>query len=172
MPPDGATSHPLGDKDAEALIGVMAVLEGHLAAGDLDPRVIAHLSTRVVGPDAGPAELRVALSDLNHRLRSVLGEHDEPPAPGTGPVDLYVGFASEAAARAFTEAVPSAGSPAAVDGRSYDDETVRWQVAVRSTTLPLSAEFDLERGRLLALAAEHGGRDGGWGSPPPPGLTP
>jgi hypothetical protein len=101
----------------------------------------------------------------------VLGEHDEPPVPDPGLVDLYVGFAAQAAAYVFSQAVPSAGAPVAVDGRSYDDETVRWEVSVRSTTLPLSAEFDLERTRLLALAAQHGGRDGGWGSPPPPGLT-
>ena len=91
----------------------------------------------------------------------------EPPVADPGHVDLYVGFAAEVAAQAFAEAVPSAGAPVPVDGRSYDDETVRWQVAVRSTTLPLSAEFDAERGRLLTLAAEHDGRPGGWGSPPP-----
>jgi hypothetical protein len=78
-----------------------------------------------------------------------------------------MGFGDLAGARAFAAAVPSAGSPEAVDGRSYDDETVRWQVAVRSTTLPLSPEFDLERAQLLALAAESGGSDGGWGGPPP-----
>jgi hypothetical protein len=96
----------------------------------------------------------------------VSGEYDEPPAPDSGQVDLYVGFAAEADAQAFAAAV-SADGPVPVSSRSYDDETVRWQVAVRSTTLPLSAEFDLERARLLALAAERGGRDGGWGTPPP-----
>ena len=94
------------------------------------------------------------------------GEYDEPPAPDTGQVDLYVGFAAEADAQAFAAAV-SADGPVPVSSRSYDDGTVRWQVAVRSTTLPLSAEFDAERGRLLTLAAEHDGRPGGWGSPPP-----
>jgi hypothetical protein len=167
MTQNGTTPHPLDRQDAEALIGVMAVLEGHLIAGDLDPLVVDRLSERLVGPDAGAAELRVVLWNLNKRLRYVLGEHDERPAPDPGLVDLYVGFASEADAQAFTEAAPSAGAPVVVDGTSYDDETVRWQVAVRSTTLPLSAEFDVERGRLLALAAGHGGRDGGWGSPAP-----
>jgi hypothetical protein len=160
-------THPLGRQDAEALIGVLAVLEGHLVAGDLDPHVVDRLGERLVGPGAGAAELRVALGNLNQRLRYSLGEHDEPPVPDSGLVDLYLGFAVEADAHAFTDAVPSAGNPMAVDGKSYDDETVRWQVAVRSTTLPLSAEFDLERARLLALAADHGGQDGGWGGPPP-----
>jgi hypothetical protein len=172
MAQNGTTPHPLDRQDAEALIGVMAVLEGHLIAGDLDPLVVDRLSERLVGPDAGAAELRVVLWNLNKRLRYVLGEHDEPPVPDPGLVDLYVGFAAQAAAYVFSQAVPSAGAPVAVDGRSYDDETVRWEVSVRSTTLPLSAEFDLERARLLALAAQHGGRDGGWGSPPPLDLTP
>ena len=154
MAQNGTTPHPLDRQDAEALIGVMAVLEGHLIAGDLDPLVVDRLSERLVGPDAGAAELRVVLWNLNKRLQYVLGEHDQ------------------AAAYVFSQAVPSAGAPVAVDGRSYDDETVRWEVSVRSTTLPLSAEFDLERARLLALAAQHGGRDGGWGSPPPLDLTP
>ena len=163
MADDGPAPNALGRRDAEALIGLLAVLEGHLVAGHLGPHVADSLSERLVGPGAGAAELRVALSSLNQRMRYVLGEYDQPPTPDSGRVDLYVGFAAEDSARAFTAAVPGAGDPVAVDGRSYDDETVRWQVAVRSTTLPLSAEFDLERGRLLALAAERGGRDGGWG---------
>jgi hypothetical protein len=154
-------------QDAEALVGMLAVLEGHLINGDLDAHVVHRLSERLVGPGAGAAELRVALGNLNQRLRYALGEHDEPPTPNAGLVDLYVGFTDMADARAFVEAVPGAVDPVACDGRSYDDETVRWQVAVRSTTLPLSAEFEAERGPLLALAAEHRGSYGGWGTPPP-----
>jgi hypothetical protein len=164
---DDPAPNALGRQDAEALIGLLAVLEGHLINGDLDPHVVDRLSERVVGPGVGAAELRVALGNLSQRLRYALGEHEEPPTPDPGLVDVYVGFATLADARAFSEAVSSAGGPVAVDGRSYDDEAVRWEVAVRSTTLPLSAEFDLERARLLALAAEHGGSGGGWGSPPP-----
>ena len=171
MTQDGTTPHPLDRQDAEALIGVMAVLEGHLITGDLDPNVVDRLSERLVGPDAGAAELRVVLWNLNKGLRYVLEEHDEPPVRDPGLVDLYVGFTAQATAHAFSQAVPSAGAPVAVDGRSYDDETVRWEVSVRSTTLPLSAEFDLERTLLLALAAHHGDRDVGRGSPPPPLLT-
>jgi len=131
---DGIAPNPLGRRDAEAMIGVLALLEGHLINGDLAPHVVDRLSERLVGPGAGAAELRVALANLNQRLRYVLGEHENPPAISTGHVDLYVGFPSEAGARAFTEAVPSAGTPVAVDGRAYDDGTVRWEVAVRSTT--------------------------------------
>jgi hypothetical protein len=48
-----------------------------------------------------------------------------------------------------------------VDGRAYDGE-VRWQVAVRTSELPLSAAFDAQVDRLRSLAAEHGGTYGGW----------
>jgi len=164
---DGAAPNPIGRQDAADLIGLLAVLEGHVIAGDLDPHVVGRLSERLVRPGAGAAELRVALGNLSGRLRYVLGEHDEQPAPDTGEVDLYLGFATEDAARAFAAGVPAAGVPVAVDGRSYDDGTIRWQVAVRSTTLPLTGGFEHERERLLALAAENGGRDGGWGSPGP-----
>jgi regulator of RNase E activity RraB len=49
-----------------------------------------------------------------------------------------------------------------VDGRAYDGD-VGWQVAVRTSELPLSAEFDTQVRQLRALAAEHGGTYGGWG---------
>jgi hypothetical protein len=151
---------------------MLAVLEGHLLTGDLDPHVTGRLGERLVGPGTGPAELRVALANLGQRLRYVLGEYDEPRARDTGLVDLHVGFVAEDSAHAFLAAVRAEGrtatGPVALDGRPYDDDSVRWQGAVRSTTLPLSAEFDVERRRLLALAAQHGGQAGGWGAPPPP----
>jgi hypothetical protein len=37
MTADGAAPHPLGRRDAAALIGVAAVLEGHLVAGTSIP---------------------------------------------------------------------------------------------------------------------------------------
>jgi hypothetical protein len=172
MTQQGVAPNPLGQQDAAALIGVAAVLEGHLLAGDLNPHVVDSLnrhlqSAGLVESGAGPAQLRLALANLNQRLRHVLGEHDQPPAPDTGQVDQYFGFASEAAAQAFAEAArtqrESASSPVAVDGGAYDGE-VRWQVAVRTVELPLSVEFDHHVQRLRALAAGHGGSYGGWGS--------
>jgi hypothetical protein len=35
----------------------------------------------LLAADAGQRDLRQALNDLNHRLRYVLGEYDEPPVP-------------------------------------------------------------------------------------------
>jgi hypothetical protein len=173
MTENGAAPNPLGQRDAASLVGVLAVLEGHLLTGDLDPHVVEHLARRVLPEHpgtAGPAELRLALSDLNHRLRYVLGEYAEPPLLGTGQVALHVGFANEAAARAFADTARTAGervaAPVQVDGRAYDDGSVGWQVDVRTTGLPLSAGFDAHVERLRRLAAEHGGHDGGWSTTP------
>jgi hypothetical protein len=161
----------LGEEDAAALIGVAAVLEGQLLARELDPDLVDSLIRHMAGaglvaPGAGPAELRLALSGLNHRLRYVLGEYDEPPAPPTGEVDQYFGFSSRDPAQDFAGAAramgESAASPVPVDGRAYDGE-VGWQVAVRTMELPLSAGFADHVRRLQALAAEHGGSYGGWG---------
>jgi hypothetical protein len=164
MAADGACPRPLDRRDAVALIGLAAVLEAHLLAGDLDPHVADHLGRRL-GTD-GPPELRLALGDLTQRLRYALGEYDQPPAPDTGEGNHLLGFATRKAARAFAEAVgDSAEAPLEVDGPAYDG-AVRWEVAVRTSELPLSAAFDAQVDRLRSLAAEHGGTYGGWGSLP------
>jgi hypothetical protein len=172
MSHDGMAPRPLGGRDAAALIGVAAVLEGHVVAGDLAPHVLDSLvrhfhGAGLVGAEAGPAELRLAPADLNQRLRYALGEHDEPPAPGTGAADVLFGFASEAAAAAFAGAVGAEGevvaTPVPVDGRSYDGD-VGCQVTVRTAEPPLSSGFDAHLQRLLASAAVHGGTYGGWGA--------
>jgi hypothetical protein len=72
-----------------ALVGILANLEGELMVGDEGddlPDWAAHLAERLgrdglVERDAGQREVRQALNDLNHRLRYVLGEYDEPIAP-------------------------------------------------------------------------------------------
>ena len=110
----------------------------------------------------------MALSNLNHRLRTCSVSTTSRRAPDPGQVDLYFGFAAESAAQAFAEAVPSAGRTGAVDGRSYDDDTValagRRPLDDAARSRPSSTS---SARRLLALAAERGGRDGGWGTPPP-----
>jgi hypothetical protein len=173
MTEPGVASNPLSQPDASALIGVAAALQGHLELGDLSQHVVDSLNRHLhraglVESGAGPAELRLALANLNQRIRHVLGEHDEPPAPDTGQVDQYFGFVSETAAQAFAERARAlrelAAPPVAVDGRAYDGE-VSWQVAVRTVELPLSGQFDHHVQQLGALAAGHGGTYGGWGTP-------
>jgi hypothetical protein len=75
--------------DIAALVGLLAVLEGEVwGGGETDdiPDWAEPLSRRLardglLTEQAGQRELRQALNDLNHRLRYVLGEYDEPPTP-------------------------------------------------------------------------------------------
>jgi hypothetical protein len=164
--------NPLGQQDAAALIGVTAVLQGHLLTGGLSANLVDSLNRHLhkaglVESDSGPAELRLALANLTDRIRYALGEYDEPPPPDTGQVDHYIGFASRTAAQAFAEASAAQGEsvapPVPVNGRAYDGD-VNWQVAVRTAELPLSVAFDHRLKRLRQLAARDGGSYGGWGS--------
>lgn len=82
--------------DVAALIGLLATLEGELMAPD--PAGTDHVPEWAEGfagrltrdglltAPAGNRELRQALDDLNHRLRYVLGEYDDPPEPTPAPV--------------------------------------------------------------------------------------
>src|SRR3954470_24880806 len=77
------------------LIGVTAVLEGHLLAGELSAHLIDSLNRHLhraglVESDAGPTELRLTLANLTERVRYALGEYDEPPPPDNGQVDHYI----------------------------------------------------------------------------------
>jgi len=73
MDPEPCT-RPISKVDAVALIGVLAVLQGHALAGDLDGRIIVKLSERVGVRE--PAELQAGLDGLNQRLRFALGDYD------------------------------------------------------------------------------------------------
>jgi hypothetical protein len=76
----------LPQRDAAALIGILAVLEGEHLAGYLDEDLSRRLGERLqrvglLGDDWQPRELRQALNDMNHRIRYALGEYDDPPFP-------------------------------------------------------------------------------------------
>jgi hypothetical protein len=76
-------------RDVAAVVGLLATLEGELMVAlqrDALPDWAAPLAHRLgrdglLGEYAGQREVRQALNDLNHRLRYVLGEYDEPIAP-------------------------------------------------------------------------------------------
>lgn len=62
--------------DATALIGVLANIAGHAAAGDVTPEAMAHLQRRLAA-DLGvrtSASLDELLSMINQRLRRALEE--------------------------------------------------------------------------------------------------
>ena len=69
----------MDDRDLTALIGILAVLEGELAGGEVSPHLAARIRERLervalVAPGGTAGEVRQALDDLNQRLRSALGE--------------------------------------------------------------------------------------------------
>jgi hypothetical protein len=73
-------------QDTAALIGLLAVLEGEIWAGEVSPHLRDRIGRRLtrealVGPSPTERDLRQAINDLNHRLRYALGEYDELPSP-------------------------------------------------------------------------------------------
>jgi len=65
--------------DVVALIGVLATIAGHAAAGDVTPEATAHLQRRLAA-DLGvhtSASLDELLTTVNQRLRRALGEPEE-----------------------------------------------------------------------------------------------
>jgi len=82
-PPD-AVPNPLQRRDAEVLIGILAVLDGEIWGGSLDERTTSKVAERLVQhglftADHSRNEVHQALDDLNQRLRYALGEYDSPP---------------------------------------------------------------------------------------------
>ncbi|WEO76370.1 hypothetical protein BJQ94_13480 [Cryobacterium sp. SO2] len=82
--------HPLSRRDAAALIGILANLEGLVWVSRIDDDDVEMLRGRLkqdgattpVSAGAGPrVQLRQALNDLNQRLRYTLGEYNSPPDP-------------------------------------------------------------------------------------------
>lgn len=85
--PDLTPRAPRHD-DAAALIGLLAKIEGQLMVEGRDgvPSWAQPFAARLAqdGFLERPGDvraLRQCLNDLNHRLRYVLGEYDEPPVP-------------------------------------------------------------------------------------------
>jgi len=70
---------PLSRADAEALIGILAVLEGQMASGTVEPEAVQRFRSRLAadGLLSGETEendVAVALEALNQRLRFAMGE--------------------------------------------------------------------------------------------------
>jgi hypothetical protein len=82
MDSDAVCPLPLSRRDAEAVIGLLAVLEGHALGPGVDRRLVDRLSERLrpgVPASGDLREFRQAVNDLNHRVRYALGEYDAPP---------------------------------------------------------------------------------------------
>jgi len=78
--------NPVQQGDARALIGVLAILEGAIWAGDLSEQTTSKVAERFVqqgllAADHDQRGLRQAINDMNQRLRHAVGEYDSPPPP-------------------------------------------------------------------------------------------
>jgi len=160
-----ATAHPVSQPDAHALLGLVIVVQGELYAGQLEPRLLEQVRQRVetaglVPVRSGPAELLLALDNLNQRLRWVIGEYDQPLSATIGRVDHHLEFDTVAVAEAFAPEVRWAGDPVRGPAPASDGG---WRVTVTTTELALSAGFDAHADRLRVAAERHGGRSNGFG---------
>jgi hypothetical protein len=86
MSNDPATpvSNPVHRRDAEVLIGILAVLDGAIWGGSLDEWTTSRVAERFVrqgllAADHDRDDVHHALDDLNQRLRYAIGEYDDPP---------------------------------------------------------------------------------------------
>ena len=80
-----AVPNPLQRRDAEVLIGILAVLDGVIWGGCLDEWTTSKVAERLVQQglltaDHNRDDVHQALDDLNQRLRYVVGEYDSPPS--------------------------------------------------------------------------------------------
>jgi hypothetical protein len=78
--------NPVQHCDAKVLIGVLAILEGAIWAGDLGEQITGKVAERFVQQGLLTAgydqrDLRQAINDMNHRLRYAAEEYDSPPSP-------------------------------------------------------------------------------------------
>jgi hypothetical protein len=77
--------NPVQHRDANVLIGILAILEGVIWSGQLDEWTTSKVAGRFVqqgllGADYDQHDLRQAINDMNQRLRYAAGEYHTPPS--------------------------------------------------------------------------------------------
>jgi hypothetical protein len=82
--PAAPAPNPVQHRDANVLIGILAILEGSIWAGQLDEDTTSRVAERFVqqgllGADYDQHDLRQAIGDMNQRIRYTAGEYDTPP---------------------------------------------------------------------------------------------
>ena len=163
--------NPLSRQDAEALLGIVIELEGAMLDG-LDQALVERLAGRLQWAglldrgSAGQPELRLAISNLNQRLRYALGTYDEPPQPDIGLVDHEVTFRTGTRANVFRQLMDQAGLRSRQDPSKQEPPIVR--VTVTTAELLLSRDFNRREQQIRHAADESHGDYEGWGAPGSP----
>jgi hypothetical protein len=180
----------ISEQDATVLLRLVIVLEGQLLAGGIDAELSRDLQRqferadlisesgvaagvdRTDGDqgDVGRAHLRLALANLNQRLRYALGEYDAPVDNDPGWSDQHFAFPSVGAAELFLAEARAAGDrgldPVLLTAEALPvSEGSPWRVVVTIQELVMTAAFDAHVQRLSLLAARHGGACRGFGGP-------
>ena len=82
--PAASVPNPVQLRDAEVLIGILAILESAIWAESFDEQTAGKVAERfaqqgLLAGDYDQRDLRQALGDLNQRLRYAAGEYSSPP---------------------------------------------------------------------------------------------
>ena len=82
--PAGSVPNPVQLRDAEALIGILAVLDGVIWGGTLDEWTTSKVAERfarqgLLAADHNRNDVHQALDDLIQRLRYAVGDYDSSP---------------------------------------------------------------------------------------------
>lgn len=156
--------NPLPERDVAALLGLVIVLEAELLAEEISPQSAARLTERLASTGLLPeyasvGELCAALSDMNQRLRYVLGEYESPPepAPRTTVYTLVLPTSIQASA---CESELSVWGGSDIEIASI--EAGLWRVNVTFAHLPPNPSHNARAAQLDELARDHGGRYEGW----------
>ena len=80
--------HPIAQRDAATLIGILAIIEGLVLAEQLDAATEEKIARRfqwagLLGPAWARDDLARVINGLNQRLRYAVDEYPEPPPPAT-----------------------------------------------------------------------------------------
>lgn len=162
----GRRNRQVSDADLQALIGILAVLQGELLAGSSDELALA-LRRRMSAAglmtatyeETDVGRLQIALDDLNQRLRYAVGECDEVPEPRLDRAATRHDFSvpDDGRARAFAQALRASGAGGVIIEMGSDEP----KIAHVSGTFPELApnpDFFERRAQVRELVARHGGR--------------
>jgi hypothetical protein len=154
------------------VIGILATLEGELLAGpdnDLWDRLAEGLNDDdLMPPNIGDrAALRIAIANLNQRMRYAFGDYDAPPEPDDGLADHHVRFDTADKATAFVQAMDAIGLPTQ-KLQSAHPQTEPFLVMVTTGEPLLSEAFEHKDTQIREAADDTGGFYEGWGGGAPP----
>lgn len=160
-------------RDIEAMIGVLAVTEGHLLAGHMDDRTWAKLATHLVEsgamesrPDARPLSAGLvarAMDALILRLRFALGEYDSNSDRTPEATAHVMRFPTEAQAVSCMNDLRDSATDVYLEPDPDTDEVLLY--AVYAELMPDSGFLSREQ-ELMRVAQLHAGTyTGSQGAP-------